>query len=194
MNRVLVVTCAECGKARELFDPRVVDDRRLGEATRVAIRRGDRLQLETGSIEVGCECDFESENEIETEKSESSGGDAAGQSSSGQSNYQVNLKHILLIVTTFAIVLGIFRRPIGMLFTENTQQWAMLPWSFFGWALFGTEVIDKSTLTKEPVAIAVFTVSVTFSFILPMVLFIFSKDAFLWAWRKAGSKSKQHHV
>ena len=140
---------------------------------RNAATRGFDMELVEGSVEVGCDC------------SELPEIDPLTGVPVGTPGFQLSIRQVLLIVTTVAIILTIFRHPISLLFTDRVVAWASTPWSIYGWLFFGTDIINPRPLGKDPMAIIAFLVSVIVAMLLPLAAFTGAAAMFKKLWRMA---------
>ena len=171
MNRSLVVRCSKCDKVTSSLDARRSRVEILGDAVRRAEADGQNLELASGTIEIGCDCQTDAEPQV------------------SRSPLRWNLKQMLLVVTAIAILVTVFRHPIGMiagkqtLADERVLKAAASPWSVYGWLFMGTPIINPKTLGKSPLVIMMLLANVALAGMTPFAIGWAAKEGFQKLWR-----------
>lgn len=168
----LVVRCPTCKKVREVHDPLRNSSNKLGLAVRHAAEQRMEVELTDGQVEIGCGC-------LPAENTSLREGET-------RTNYRISLLQGLLVVTAFAILLAIFRRPISLLFEERVYYWVIAPWSLYGWLFWGGEIVNPKTYGKDLVCIIAFVASTIAAILLPITAGTGALQLFqqLWHWAK----------
>ena len=163
---MLILTCPTCGKVREARDVLRSRPSDIGSLVHEAATKELQIGLGSGQVELGCECE-----EVEP----------------SQAKFQINLKQILLLITTLAMLLAIFRHPISLLFSDTVRKWAMVPWSLYGWLFFGMEVTNPKTLQKDLMGIFAMLINIVFAVLLPLLALQGAKELFVWLWKRSAT-------
>ena len=126
------------------------------------------MELVAGNVELGCSCPGWEKPKL-----------------AAPTRWRVNLKQMMLLLTTVAILLSIFRHPIGLMFDEVALRWAAVPWSVYGWLFFGSEIINPKTLPKNPMGILMFMANLAVACLLPMAVGAAAVAKFKDLWQQA---------
>ena len=170
MARSLILSCPECGKVREARDATRSNAEELGKAVQRAEKLSLVVELRDGQVEIGCACAIDEDR-----------------GTSGK--LQINLRQILLLVTTFAVLFAVIQHPIHRMLSASdaVKQWAAVPWSLYGWLFFGSEVIDPKQLPKSTIGIIMFLINVLVATALPFLAMFCGRYLFIWSWNRIGS-------
>lgn len=169
--------CPECRRAIQLLDPRRATSTQLGDAMRRAAEDGLVVELTAEPTEAGCSCPTPVEEQP-----------------TATPRRQINLKQILLLMATVALLLSIFRHPISWFADQNVLgdkevlRAAAAPWSLYGWLFFGTPVINPKSLSKTPLVIAMLLANIALAGMLPFLVGGAAAAGFKRLWRIASQE------
>ena len=100
MGQCLYIVCRSCERAVEAIDVRYSTRGNLGRIVQNADTNNHQLKFDSESLEIGCLC---------VEKATDS-----------KPRVKVTLRQILFVISVAAVLLAIFRRPIGMVLDESS--------------------------------------------------------------------------
>lgn len=159
--------------AMEVSEIRRSSSKSLGDAIQRAAEAGQAIEFGQGQVEVGCKCVLASST--------------APQKARGR--FLLNLRQILLIMATAAVILTLFRHPISLLLDRqvlaepDVVKAAACPWSLYGWLFFGTPVINPKSLSKTPMVICMLLANVALAGMLPFLIGTLAAAGFKRLWR-----------